>query len=87
MPSELETGAPDVAELRAEVAHARKLGFAILTVLQDRGVLSAQDVEAILLAARRSVKQDPSADLGVTRASVTSGNAQPSELPEINFEW
>ncbi|AFZ66185.1 hypothetical protein [Deinococcus peraridilitoris] len=62
MPSE------DTQASAADALYAKKLGLAILSVLQDKGVLSSTDVNTILLAVNRSVQQ--SAKPSETGASV-----------------
>lgn len=42
-----------------EGEYARKLALAILSTLQTKGLLSSSDVDAILIAARRSAQGQP----------------------------
>jgi hypothetical protein len=69
--------------------YTRKLALAILSTLQSRGLLSAADVDAILIAARRSAHQAmqnqpiPKAGLPLSAMQVT---AQPSPS-QVGVSW
>lgn len=42
-----------------DTEYVRKLALAILSTLQSKGLLSAEDVDAILIAARRAAQGQP----------------------------
>ncbi len=58
-----------------DATFARKLALALLGVLQDKGVLSEDEVDAVLLAARRSAEAD-----------TTEFYRESRDVPEIDLE-
>ncbi len=50
----MSTPAPDLEAILQDAVFARKLALALMSVLQDKNVLSEQDVAVIIAAARRS---------------------------------
>lgn len=66
------------AELR-EAQYTRKLTLAILSTLQHKGILTAGEIDALLMAARRST------DASVTPSVAVRSEFQPLEpLPDSN---
>lgn len=50
----MSTPTPDLEAVLQDAVFARKLALALLSVLQDKNILSEQDLAIIIAAARRS---------------------------------
>ncbi|WP_034383415.1 hypothetical protein [Deinococcus sp. YIM 77859] len=68
-----------------DVEYVRKLALAILSTLQSRGLLSAEDVDAILIAARRAAQGSPERSPDVP-SRVPQITVRPSS-PPAHLSW
>lgn len=79
-----------------DAAYARKLGLALLSVLQDKGVLTETDVNTILIAVNRSIQheavqhqaepQDATGGAAPRPANHEKTERQPQLVPQIDME-
>lgn len=89
-----KSGAPTPPPNEAE--YARKLALAILSTLQSKGLLSAAEVDSILIAARRAA-QGQAAPAPAAPPSAPAADARPAPTPfqvtvqpappPSNFTW
>ena len=73
------TTTSSASDTQLEGTYARKLGLAILSVLQEKGVFSEKDVDTILLAVNRAMQQQRAPE------KAEPGNAE-TAVPRIDME-
>lgn len=87
VPPAAPPGAPSSS---GEVEYVRRLSLAILSTLQTKGLLSADEVDAILIAARRAAQLPGAASQGQTRSAATPqpvpAGARPAAAMQVTVQ-
>ncbi|SMB92804.1 hypothetical protein [Deinococcus hopiensis] len=74
-------GPPPAIHPPTDAEYVRKLALAILSTLQNKGLLTPDEVDAILIAARRAAQQG-----GTPPAAPVAAQPTPAARPPLKFQ-